>query len=190
MWNLFKGKKRKITDTDYQMIYQMFHHRVYQTAYFVVKDPHLAHDVLQETFLKAFKKLDTLSDLDKIGPWLGVIATRTAIDFIRKNSNRNGIPTEDVLLLEKSELKEIVSPVEEVVEKQMLQTELFSKIQELKPECREILVLKYYYDLTDREIASSLELNIGTVKSRHHRAKQKLLVLISNDPSLWKGEIS
>lgn len=142
---------------------------------------HLAHDVLQETFLKAFKKLDTLSDLDNIGPWLGVIATRTAIDLIRKNNNWNGIPTEDVLLLGKLSLQEKAPSVEDEVENQMVKAELLSKIQELKQEYREILVLKYYYDLTDQEIASSLEINIGTVKSRHHRAKQKLQALITNN---------
>ena len=190
MWNPFGGKKKKYTDEDYQMIYKMFHHKVYQTAYFVVKDSHLTHDVLQETFLKAFKKLDTLTDLENLGPWLGVIATRTAIDVIRKNNNWNGIPTEDVLLFGKVSLQEIASSVEDEVEHQMVKAELLSKIQELKPEYREILVLKYYYDLKDQEIASSLDINIRTVKSRHYRAKQKLQTLITNDPNLQERELS
>jgi len=190
MWNPFGKKKKKYTDTDYQMIYKMFNQKVYRTAYFILKDDHLDHDVLQETFLKAFKKLDTLSDLENLGAWLGVIATRTAIDTIRKNNNWNGIPTDDMLVWGKLSLQEISTTVEDVVEHHMLEKELLSKIQELKPEQREILVLKYYYDLTDREIASSLEINIGTVKSRHHRAIQKLKTLINNDPSLREGEFS
>lgn len=190
MWDPFGEKKKRYTETDYQMIYKMFHQKVYRTAYFVVKDAHLAHDVLQETFLKAFKKLDTLSDLENLGAWLGVIATRTAIDTIRKNNNWNGIPTEDVLLMSKLSVQEITTTVEDVVEHHMLEKELLSKIQELKPEHREILVLKYYYDLTDQEIASSLEINIGTVKSRHHRAKEKLQAKITNDPSLREGKMS
>ncbi|KXG43750.1 RNA polymerase sigma factor [Tepidibacillus decaturensis] len=79
----FQSEKHQLE----RVIFEMFYHRVYNTAYFIIQDRHLAQDVVQETFFKAFQNMHKVEDGHKLGAWLGTIATRTAIDFLRKVKN-------------------------------------------------------------------------------------------------------
>ncbi len=167
--------------------FEMYYQKVYQTAYFIVKDQYLAQDITQETFLKAFQSMDTLQDQKKMGAWLATIATRTAIDFIRMQKNRNDIPTEDVYIDVEIARKQISSSVEEVVEKNILKNAIRKNIAELKPpEYREVLLLKYEYELRDEEIAKHLGVSVGAVKSRLHRARKRLKTVLSNQKEIRK----
>jgi DNA-directed RNA polymerase specialized sigma24 family protein len=87
---LIKGLLQRIIRKDKQserVLFEMFHNRVYRTAYMITNDHYLAQDVVQETFEKAFKGLDKLKDPEKTGAWLGSIATTTAMDLMRKKKD-------------------------------------------------------------------------------------------------------
>ncbi|WP_186580114.1 RNA polymerase sigma factor [Aquibacillus kalidii] len=188
-----RSKKHAVSESEFQLIYEMFYNRVYRDAYFMTKDPYLAQDILQDTFIKAYSQIHNLKDKDKIGAWLSTIATRTAIDHIRKQNIWNGIPKGDLLEEEKYIVKEISSTVEENVESHFVQEAVIEKILELKSEYREVILLKYIHELKEKDIAKWLNLKDGTVKSRLHRAKKELRNQIEKDTSnqqLLGGEIS
>ncbi|GGM40693.1 ECF RNA polymerase sigma factor SigW [Paraliobacillus quinghaiensis] len=192
---LFKKNRKKVelSEKEFRLIYDLFYERVYRDAYFVIKDRYLAQDIVQDTFVKAYKHISNLESREKLGAWLSTIATRTAIDLIRKQNTWNGIPTEDLALNYMHSKQEIASSVEVIVENELIQEALIVKISELKPEYREVIVLKYIHELKDTEIAQWTDLKEGTVKSRIHRAKKELRVLIQKDESckpLFGGEIS
>jgi RNA polymerase sigma-70 factor (ECF subfamily) len=178
---LFKrpGHRGKIIEYE-KIIFEMHYERVYQAAYFILKDQYLAQDVTQETFLKAFGKIDTLDDGNKLGAWLGTIATRTAIDCLRKIKRRNDIPIEDVYI-DEGRLNDPISSIEDKIEYKFLEKVIKKNISILEPpEYREVIILKYEYELNDKEIAAALGISVSATKSRLHRARKKLKTLLGD----------
>ncbi|WP_157967898.1 RNA polymerase sigma factor [Paraliobacillus sp. X-1268] len=184
-------KKLELSEQEFRLIYDLFYDRVYRDAYFVIKDKYLAQDIVQDTFVKVYKHIDNLESRDKLGSWLSTIATRTAIDLIRKQNTWNGIPTEDLVLEHVKSKHEIAASVETLVVSGIIQEAVIGKIAELKPEYREVMILKYIHELKDKEISKWTDLKEGTIKSRIHRAKSELRQLIKQDESckhLFGGE--
>jgi len=158
-----------------RIIFEMFYQRVYYTAYYIVQDRELAQDIVQETFLKAFQNMHTVKDGEKLGAWLAAIASRTAIDYVRKIKKWNDVVTEDHIIDEQlSKSDDHYSTVETIVEKKFLKNILLREIDELKPEHKQVLILAYLHDMKYEEIAEALDIKVTMVKTRIHRAKLKL----------------
>ncbi len=168
-----------------RLIFEMFYQRVYYTAYYIIQDRDLAQDVVQETFIKAFKHMHTVHDGEKLGAWLAAIASRTAIDYLRKIKRWNDIATEDVILDEQlSKNHSYTSDVEVLVEEKFLRNLLLQELDEFKPEHKQVLILRYLHDMKYEEIAEALDINESTVKIRIHRAKLKLKELLENQSDM------
>lgn len=175
------GRKSKRSEEDHQkLIFEQYYHRVYKTAYYIVKDEFLAQDLTHDTFIKAFQNMDDLQDDSKVGAWLGTIATRTAIDYIRRQKNRNDIPTENVYIDIELSKNQNGPSVEEAVERNLLKETIMKNIYELKPDYKEVIILKYVYELRDDEIAKQLGISVGAVKSRLHRARKRLQTVLTD----------
>jgi RNA polymerase sigma factor (sigma-70 family) len=156
-------------------MYDQFHKLIYHIAYNITKDAHLSQDIVQETFLKAYTKIDTLLDTTKTKSWLTSIARCTAIDFIRKESKRNEVCIEDH--------DEIISiqddnPLEVVIEARFLKNSIQENIKRLPLTQQEVMSLKVTQDLSDGEIAIKLNLSPSTVKTRFHRARKQLYSIV------------
>lgn len=185
---MIKGLLRKVLNKDHEserVIFEMFYERVYFTAFYIVQDRDLAQDVAQDTFVKVFKHIHTVKNGEKLGAWIAAIATRTAIDQLRKVKRRNDIVTEDVIINEHlAKDNDYASSVEITMEKKFLKSILIQQIDELKPEHKQVIILRYLHDMTYEEIASALEINVATVRSRIHRAKIQLKKLIESQPTI------
>ncbi|WP_342514039.1 RNA polymerase sigma factor [Sporosarcina sp. FSL K6-1522] len=164
----------------YRRIFETYYERVYYAAYCVIKDPDLAQDVVQETFMKAFQHLHTVEDTEKIGAWLSTIATRTAIDHLRRMKRWSDCTMEDAFW----ERECCALTVETIVENALLKALLMREIDKLKPNYKEILIFHYLHDLKYEEISKLLDMHIGTVKTRVSRAKTKLKELIEQQPEI------
>ncbi|WP_261796017.1 RNA polymerase sigma factor [Numidum massiliense] len=170
-----------------RILFEMFYQRVYKTAYYIVKDEHLAQDVLQDTFIKAFRHIEQCPDGERAGAWLATIASRTAIDYIRKQKRRNALPFDNVLIENNAFQREVASSVEQTVEDAFAIEEILREIDSLDADSRVVLILKYLHELKDQEIAEALDVKLGTVKSRIFRAKQKLSAILQKN-RLMDGE--
>jgi RNA polymerase sigma-70 factor (ECF subfamily) len=159
-----------------RLFFDLFHKSVYRTAFFITKDSHLAHDVVQETFLKAFRNMDQIKDYEKVGTWLSVIAVRTSFDILKKyNSWKTTLVDSEILEKEINKLSD-ESDIDIFWFRQSIQ----EIINELTPEHRTVIMLKYFEGMKEEEIAKKLELSIGTIKSRLSRAKNKLKAALKN----------
>ncbi len=78
-------------------IYTRYYHAMYNTSFRIVKDRFKAEDIMQESFLTAFTKLETLNDLTLFGPWLKRIIINNSISEFNKNQKNSEVPLEDVL---------------------------------------------------------------------------------------------
>jgi RNA polymerase sigma-70 factor (ECF subfamily) len=145
---------------------------VLHVSFAIIRDRQLAEDNVQETFIKAYKKLDSLEEIEKVGAWLCVIATRTAIDFVRRERKNKGCPMElnilDCLGIEATQ------DVEAEVGVNLLKELLSEKMEDFTQEDKNLLVLKMERGYKELEIAKALQMNPATVKSKIHRARRKL----------------
>ncbi|WP_243835786.1 RNA polymerase sigma factor [Gelidibacter sediminis] len=78
-------------------IYRRYYHAMYNTSYRIVKDKFVAEDIMQDSFLIAFTKLDTLNDVNMFGPWLKRIIINNSISAYRKNEKNQEVALEEVL---------------------------------------------------------------------------------------------
>jgi RNA polymerase sigma-70 factor (ECF subfamily) len=133
----------------------------------LVRDRHLAEDVLQEVFVIVYRKLKWLRDPELFRPWLHRIATREAFHALRKS--RRGPPSvaEDVL-------PEVAEPVQEEPPDPELLARLPELVEDVSPASRAVLLMHYEQQMTLVEIAQALGLSVGTVKSRLHYGLQLL----------------
>lgn len=140
-----------------------------------------AEDLAQETFIKAYKKINTLKDHTKAKSWLYSIARNTVIDFFRKNKNKE-IALSDALL--ENIAATTAAAYQEKAISNEISKELDRCIDRLVKEDRAIVRLLYYEGFSYKEIANLLNVNENTLKSRLHRARKVLLEMIRTSKPL------
>ncbi len=135
----------------------------------MLRDHHRAQDAVQETFIKAYKYLNRLSEIQNEKAWLIRIAVNNCRDTMRTTWFRQVVRTVDI-----ADLPEIAAPQREDVN----DSPLLEAIQSLPTKEREVLLLYYWQDLTPEEIASSLRINRATVYRRLERARNSLKITL------------
>lgn len=159
--------------SEMEKLYEQYFPRVYRAAFFITGDYQTAEDVAQEAFLKAFASLHKLQDRQKFGSWISVIASNHAVDLLRKQKK---ISLSDNMETYGGEAHGD-NPTE-CWEKEENIREVREALALLEPEEREILVLKYFNELSINDIASLLAAPAGTIKSRLFRARDKVRLLL------------
>lgn len=168
------SKQRK-----YQALVQALHGDIYRYAYWLVHDQHIAEDLVQETFLRAWRALDSLKDEKAAKSWLITILRReNARRFERKQFDMSEYE-ESTIIDQKS------ASTEQEIENDMLR----SRIKSLPEEYREPLVLQVLGGFSGEEIAGILDLNKNTVMTRLFRARNQLKEIIDSDADV-RGKYS
>lgn len=143
----------------------------------MVRDPSLAEDLAQEVFVRAFRKLSTYDPERPFKSWLFKIAHNRAIDHLRlkkpelvdlEASSTDGESSWEVL-----EAPETESP-DRRMESAEMGRELESALAGLRPNYREILLLRFGGELAYHEIADTLGITMASVKVQLHRARKAL----------------
>lgn len=146
-------------------IYRLHGRAVFSVARSMTGDRELAADVVQQTFLKAWRAAATFDGRRELAPWLYTIARRTAIDAMRTERR----PTQGG---HAPEVDGVVEPVS--FERTWETYEVRRAIDRLSEAERRIVELSHRGGLTHEQIATQLNLPLGTVKSRLHRAHRRL----------------
>ncbi len=171
-------------------IYREYSRPVFTVAVMMTGDRTLAADVVQQTFLKAWRSASTFDTDRDLAPWLYTIARRTAIDVMRTERR----PTQGG---HEPETDAVVHPLS--FERTWEAHEVRAAIDALDPAEAHLIRLTYDLGLTQSEIAEQLDLPIGTVKSRVFRAQKRLATALghlapernrSGDRSVEEGEES
>lgn len=144
--------------------------RIYRIALSYLRNPDEALDAVQETFVKAFQHAGRWDRSSEVGPWLTRIAVNQSIDHYRKGRRR--LKSEEPLA--EGDHDDRVSGEGPSPERQMLGQQIGAKIgaavRALPEKQRAVFVLRHYEELSLEEIAQTLDLSLGTVKSSLHRA--------------------
>jgi RNA polymerase sigma-70 factor (ECF subfamily) len=123
----------------------------------------LAQDLTQETFIRALRALPNWRGESKVGSWLIAIAHNLFRDHMRQSARRDVVPLDEMPLSDAgvgAERMELTAEAREAL----------SMLGKLPPDRREMVVLRYYYGYTSKEIARLMRVPEGTVRSRLHYA--------------------
>ena len=148
---------------------------VHALAWRKVEDFHLAEEITQDAFLRAYKHLPKLKDPKQFSGWLYVITHRLCNTWLRKNKSLME-SLEDVPMaeIEQTFYEHYVS-AEQEKEAQTHHSELVRKLLEKLPESeRTVMTLYYLGEMTAKEIGKFLGVSVNTVTSRLQRARERL----------------
>jgi RNA polymerase sigma-70 factor (ECF subfamily) len=143
-----KGDKKA-----FEAIVKKYHNVLYYTALGIVGSGWEALDICQETFIKAFNSINSLKDKSKFRSWINRILVNKCNDYFRKNKNEVCVDF----------IEETGGFIEEGSEESI---DLLRALSSLKENSRVVLTLRYFQDLSLKEIAAILDIPEGTVKSR------------------------
>ncbi|MFV2039138.1 MAG: RNA polymerase sigma factor [Acidimicrobiales bacterium] len=152
-------------------VYQKYSGAVQTVARSIVGDPGLTADVVQQTFIKAWRAAATFDSNRDLAPWLYSIARRTAIDALRSErrpTRGDHAPETDVA----------VTPLS--FERTWEIYEVRRAIDDLPEDERMVVRLTHLGGLSHPEAAQRLNVPVGTVKSRSHRAHRRLAAALSH----------
>lgn len=154
-------------------VYNRYYKPMYNTALRIVKDSHWAEDIMQESFLKAFTKLDTFKGEVTFGAWLKKIVVNHSLDNYKK-INKNALDPLDNVLYKVSE--ESGNDEEARLDfQQMKVQQVAAAIQSLKENYRIALTLLYIEGYDQEEISEIMGITSGNTRTTISRAKESLL---------------
>jgi RNA polymerase sigma-70 factor (ECF subfamily) len=169
---MFSGKKKSTPSVSsdmmkkqkrYEALVKALHADVYRYALWLIKDKAIAEDVVQETFLRAWKSLDSLKDEAAAKSWLITILRReNARRFERKQFDL--VDIDDVSVADPNDINDVA----------LEHRELRNIMSGLSEEYREPLMLQVIMGFTGDEIAQQLGLNKNTVMTRLFRARNQI----------------
>lgn len=154
---------------------------VFSLVYRLVRDRDTAEDLAQETFVKVLNNIERYRPEFKFSSWLFKIANNVAIDHLRKRSvdtvsldgSRWATSTEEMQATSVRAVDTSQSALEEL-ESRELGGAIERAIGSLRPEYRACILLRHVEDRSYEEIAATLDLPLGTVKTYIHRARHEL----------------
>lgn len=138
----------------------------------ILRDPDEAQDVAQDAFVQAYRSLAAYRGDGTFGAWIGRIATRMAVARAAL-AKRGASPMLTDEMLDRGLTDESANPERDAVKHEQALA-IQRAISDLPAEQRQVVTLRFYQDLPLEMIASTLQLPLGTVKSRLHRGLARL----------------
>lgn len=155
--------------TAFDQLFARHQDYVYNIVYGIVGSPEEARDIAQEVFLQVYRSLGSFRRGSRFATWLYRVAVNRAVDSARQSKNRRWMPFDE-------SVRAIPDPKEtpaQAAEKRAGQEAVQAILMQVPLQHRDILVLRYYQDLSVEEIADVLHCSIAAAKVRLHRARQQ-----------------
>lgn len=173
---LLVNEAKKGNEKAFASLMNRYRDSIYYMLLKMVNNPSDAEDLTIEAFGKAFRNIDSYTPRYAFSTWLFMIATNNCIDFVRKKQS-SPIPfdqgNEGMDNLTSNIQSDLPDPEETLINDQKIAI-LRKIVNQLKSPYREIIELRYYKEYSYEEIASELNMPIGTVKAQLYRAKTLL----------------
>ena len=171
----------------YEILVREYEKNVYNLALRMTGNSEDAYDMSQEAFIKAYNSLSSFRGDSKFSVWLYRIVSNVCLDFLRSRNRKATVS----LSVENDEGEETeldiadeASSPETLLDRSLTRDAVRRGLQALPPDHREILLLREIQGLSYDEIAETLDLEVGTVKSRIFRARKKLCAFLIKDGNI------
>lgn len=164
------NKAQKGNDNAFLTLFQKYENDIYRVAFVYVKNQNDALDVVQETAYQSFKSIKNLKEPKYFKTWLIRIAINCALDLLRKQKN--------ILPLNSEFENFLAGDFNEDIFEEITLNEL---IECLNEDEKSVIILRFYDDLTIKEVSKTLEIPLGTTKTILYRALNKLRKNLEGD---------
>jgi RNA polymerase sigma-70 factor (ECF subfamily) len=158
----------QLNQLEIDSLVRQYWHDVWQYAYFLTRREHIAEDIAQDTFIRAFRAIDSFRGQCTVKSWLFRIARNTAFNYSKSAFLRK------VTLVGLFQDTRKSPSAETDYLNASFTDEVWSVVLSLPRSHREIIILNAHYELSYKELADLLGITEGTVKSRLYRARAKL----------------
>lgn len=159
-----------------ELLIERYQVKAIRVAFLITRDEAMAEDVVQETYLRIYRRIRSFDVSRPFEPYFLSCVTHTAIDAAERASRNvmldEGEPEQIDHLLQKA-----VS-TENVVEYNQLREEIFSSLGRLAPRERAVIIQRYYLEMSEKEMAAENHVAPGTVKWLLNSARRRLRGLI------------
>jgi len=160
----------------FEMLLEKYYDELYYTALGIVRSSWDAMDICQDTFLKAFSSLNRLRDPAKFRAWINRILINRCNDYFRYSRK--------VVVTEETETEGFSGNENGYGDENEESMDLLKTMSHLKKEVRTILVLRYFQDLSTKDIAFIAGCPEGTVKSRISNGLKELRRLLEKENNM------
>ncbi len=171
-----KGKKEV-----FAQLVDKYNRRVYNMAYRLTSNPEKAKDIAQDAFIKIYKSLDRYDPKYKFSNWLLKTVSNLCIDYHRTRSQNTASlevilssGAESAILSHATSQRNTETELEDRLEAAELQAVIREGIELLPIDYRAVVVLRHIQNLSYKEMSQMLNLPMGTIKARIHRARKLL----------------
>ena len=151
-----------------------------RTAYLIVRDRALAEDIVQAAFLRAYERIGQFDAERSFGPWFLRSVVNDSIKAAARRERQ--VSLEASSGGEETSLADLLADPgpgpDDLVEASEIRQTVWATLGKLPPAQRAAIVLRYYLDLTEAEMADELACPPGTVKWRLHAARKRLRTLL------------
>ena len=182
--------KRRTAQSEFEALFSPHLNSLYGIACGWTSDPQGAEDLVQELAVKVFQRLDEMRTIEKLHPWLVTIMYRMFVDDFRRHKNS------PLMLVGDEQLQALVNHPDQGIEfhdevdAKQLKTLLKVALGRLDPDLRATLILFELEGFSLKEVADIQGLEVGTVKSRLHRAKEKLKNSLDWEPFAGESRLN
>ena len=174
-------------ETAFRELVRRYERPVFSLVFRMVRDRETAEDLAQDAFIKVLNHIDKYSPEFKFSSWLFKIANNVAIDWMRRKRldtvSMDGSPHATTATEVEATTFDLASQQESALdemEAREIGTEIERAIAHLRPEYRACIMLRHVEGRSYEEIATTLDLPLGTVKTYIHRARHELRRTLEN----------
>jgi len=177
--------RAKLEDSSaYDELIRRYQERIYATVYHMTSNHEDANDLVQDTFIKAYRALKSFKGNSSFYTWVYRIAVNKTINFLKQRKNRVQMSLNDVDFHAEND-PDLVALVSEKTPRRdlnlaELQEKLNEALQKLSEHHRMVVTLHDIQGLSHEEIGKIMECNVGTVRSRLFYARQQLQAYLSD----------
>ncbi len=179
-------KKRDISGLEYLVMeYQVQATRI---AYLICRDEALAQDIVQTLFIRAYERIEQFDASMPFGPWFFRSVANDAIKAAARRERILSLDDEAGTWAAEWEATRVAPDLEERLERLETSAAVSAAIEQLPPDQRAAIVMRYYLELSDEEMSEKLECAKSTVRWKLHTARRKLRGLLSGWAASPDGE--
>lgn len=153
---------------EFGILYDRYSEKVYHKCISFVGESSIAQDLMHDIFLKVFINLSKFNFKSKFSTWLYSISYNFCVDYVRKNNKIRKVNDE--------ELGNLPEDQDDQIEKELLKIraqKLMETLNQIDPEDKMILLMKYQDDMSIKDLMSVLELKESAVKMKISRARSR-----------------
>jgi RNA polymerase sigma factor (sigma-70 family) len=181
------GKSKELSDADlvaqivstnntllFSILYDRYSKKVYNKCYSFSRDEDEAKDLTQDVFLKLFTKLNTFKAKSKFSTWLYAFTYNSCINYVQRDKARKMDNASDSM----EDHDYYLSEMEDVTEEHLFEmraSKLKTALENIHPDDKAILLLKYQDDISIKELQTVLKVGESAVKMRLKRARIRVL---------------